>query len=176
MKTATQPILLFASALIAATALGANPPQELSHDDGEPAKKSSLAGSGHAVKFAVKGSNWLLTEVRIFGSRYGYPQPPTEDFHVWLCDKDFKSIADFPFPYSTFKRGQPEWVSFKVKPARVPKEFFVCVGFDPTATKGVYVSADKESSGHSYTGLPGREPKPFTGGDWLIRATVDPRR
>jgi len=150
--------------------------QGLAHDDGEMAKKSSMAGGGHAVKFAVKGADWFLTEVRIHGSRYGHPQPPAENFHVWLCDNDFKAITDFPFPYSAFQRGQPQWVTLKTKPTRVPAEFFICVGFNPTATKGVFVSYDKESSGNSRAGLPGREPRPFAGGDWLIRATVSEKR
>ena len=151
-------------------------PTELAHDDGTPAGKRSMAGGGHAVRFKVIGDGWCLTAVRVHGSRYGAPQPPKEDFHVWLCDADFKAIADFPFPYARFARGQPGWVTLDVKPTSLPAEFIVCVGFDPTATKGVYVSCDKEGGGDSLTGLPGKEGRAFQEGDWLIRVKVDQLR
>lgn len=81
-------------------------------------------------------------------------------------------IADFPFPYSKFARGTAQWVALKVTPTRVPPESFICAGFNPTATKGVYLSSDGEASGRSYVGLPGGDSRAFTGGDWLIRAIV----
>jgi len=146
---------------------------ELAHDDGVPAGKHSFAGGGHAIRFKVDGPDWYLTEVKVFGSRYGRPQPPKEDFHLWLCDKDFKTIADFPFPYATFARGDARWVTLAVKPTNVPAQFIICVGFSPTGTKGVFVHHDKEDSGNSLTGLPGRAGRGFSRGDWLIRANVD---
>ncbi len=149
--------------------------RELAHDDGQSAGKRSIAGSGHAVRFEAPGDSWYLTEVRIYGSRYGYPAPPKENFHVWLCDKDFKVISDNPFPYSKFPYGDPSWVTLKIKPTRVPAEFIVCVGFNPEATKGVYVHYDAEGSGNSLVGLPGRDGKDFEKGDWLIRAKLDKR-
>ncbi len=145
---------------------------ELALDDGEPAGTQSIAGSGHAVRFRVASDSQYLTSVRIHGRRYGSPRPPKEDFHVWLCDKDFNEIADFPFPYSKFPRGPAEWVSLGVKPTQVPREFIVCVGFNPTATKGVFVSRDDQSSGSSLTGVPGRPARVYDQGDWLIRATL----
>jgi len=149
--------------------------RELAHDDGRVAGRSSLAGGGHAVRFEVPGDNWYLTEVKIHGARYGYPAPPQEDFSVWLCDGDFKSIAKFSYPYAKFRTGSPRWVSLRMKPTRVPKSFIICVGFNPTATKGVFVSRDAEGSGNSLTGLPGQKGHPADGGDWLIRATVSQR-
>ena len=149
--------------------------RELAHDDGRVAGRSSLAGGGHAVRFEVPGDNWYLTEVKIHGARYGYPAPPQEDFSVWLCDGDFKSIAKFSYPYAKFQRGSPRWVSLRMKPTRVPKSFIICVGFEPTASKGVFVSRDAEGSGNSLTGLPGQKGRPADGGNWLIRATVSQR-
>ena len=146
---------------------------ERAHDDGKPAGKGSIAGGGHAVGFAVEGGSWYLTGVRIHGSRYGMPQPPREDFHVWLCDEEFKKVAEFSFPYASFARGQPGWVALKVTPTEVPKKFIVCVGFNPTATKGVFVSRDAEGGGKSLTGLPGQPSRAMGSGDWLIRAVLD---
>jgi len=149
--------------------------RELAHDDGRVAGRSSLAGGGHAVRFEAPGDNWYVTEVRIHGARYGYPAPPQEDFSVWLCDEDFKAIAKFSHPYGKFQRGSPRWVSLKMKATRVPKSFIICVGFNPTATKGVFVSRDAEASGSSLTGLPGQKGYPFDEGDWMIRVTVSQR-
>jgi len=74
-------------------------------------------------------------------------------------------------PYSKFKRGDPGWVSLRVKPTEVPKEFVICLNFNPERTKGVYISHDAE--GKSLVGLPGKPAGTFTGGDWLIRPRVD---
>lgn len=151
----------------------AGQPDELARDDGRQAGKQSTAGGGHAVRFETPGDGYCLTSVRFHGARYGAPAAPSEDFHVWLCDEDFKAIGDFPFPYSRVKYGSFGWVTLKIKPTRVPKTFLVCIGFNPTATKGVFLNYDAESSGHSLSGLPGGGKRPFDRGDWMIRATVD---
>jgi RNA polymerase sigma-70 factor (ECF subfamily) len=148
-------------------------PVELANDDGQTAGKRSMAGTGHAVLFTAPGSNWRLTGVRIYGSRYGTASPPKENFHVWLCDANFREIADFPFPYSTFTKGDPQDVILDVKPTRVPRRFVICVGFNPTRTKGVLVHHDRQGSGKSYMALPGRQGSHFDTGDWLIRAIVE---
>jgi hypothetical protein len=148
-------------------------PIQLAHDDGSSANMRSFAGGGHAVRFEAPGDAWYLTAIRIFGSRYGYPSPPRENFHIWLCDADFKVICDFPFPYATFTRGAPKWVTLSVKPTNVPSEFIICAGFNPTQTKGVFVHCDKEPSGNSLLGLPGREGRLFPEGDWMMRVELD---
>lgn len=151
----------------------AGKPRELAQDDGKIANKKSIAGGGHAVRFETGGGTWYLTSVSLHGSRYGYPTAPKEDFHVWLCDEQFKVITDFSMPYSRFQRGDPRWVPLKVKPTLVPEKFIVCFGFNPTATKGVFVSYDGQASGNSLVGVPGRKAGPFESGDWMIRATLD---
>ncbi len=148
------------------------PPQELKQDDGASVGKRSMAGSGHAVEFQAPSKNSYLTAVRLFGSRYGSPAPPAENAYVWLCDSDFKLIAAFPVAYANFQRGEAQWVNLGVKPTLVPEKFIIAVGFNPTATKGVYIHYDAAGSGHSFLGLPGGERRPLENGDWLIRAVV----
>lgn len=147
---------------------------ELVDDSGKAVSKNSFAGGGHAVRFSSAGPDWYLTAVKVYGARYGRPAAAREPFRLWLCDKDFKAIASFAFPYGLFPYGRRgRWVTLQVKPTQVPREFIVCVGFNPTATKGVFVYHDGESGGDSLTGLPGRQPRAFGGGDWLIRARID---
>jgi hypothetical protein len=149
------------------------PSQELARDDGKSAGSASIAGGGHAVRFEAPGDSYAVTEVRIYGSRYGYPAPPAENFHVWICDEDFKTISEHSFPYSKFPYGKsPRWVILKIKAQRVPQDFIVCAGFNPTGTKGIRVHRDAEGSGYSLTGLPGQPPEDFAKGDWLIRVKV----
>jgi len=148
-------------------------PLELTHDDGRQTGKGSFGGSGHVVRFEAPGDDWYLTDVRIYGSRYGRWLAPREDFHVCLCDKDFKIIADFAYAYSRFKRGQPRWVNLSVDPTNVPSEFIICVAFNPTQTKGVYVGYDGSASGNSYIGLAGKPGKGFDKGNWMIRVELD---
>ena len=153
-------------------------PQELALDDGVSAGIRSTSGSGHAVRFETPAANSVLTAVKIFGSRYGDDVPPKENFHVLLCDANFKAIADFPFPYSMFEKGGPKWVTLEVTPTKVPQRFIIWVGFNPTATKGVYVNYDKAVTSKngretSIAGTPGGVAVPFARGDWMIRAVVD---
>jgi len=146
-------------------------PTELKNDDGKAAGNSSFP-LGIASAFEAPGDEeYFLTQVRIHGSRYGYPKAPKEDFHVTLCDSDFNPIADFPFAYSKFTRSDPKWVTLRVKPTEVPKKFVICLDFKPERTKGVRVSHDKE--GKSLVGLPKKRAGGFTGGDWMVRASVD---
>ncbi len=144
----------------------------LSHNDGSTEGKKSIAGSGHAVLFEAPTEGYVLKAVRIYGSRYGYPAPPKENFHIWLCDKDLKVIKDFPFPYSRFARGNPKWVTLRVAPTPVPENFIICVGFKPQSTKGVYVHYDNSTSGNSFTGLPRRGSRVFNQGEWMIQALL----
>jgi len=144
-------------------------PRELANDDGKAAGRSSLAGSGHAVRFDAPGDSCYLTAVRLYGARYGGKDG---EFRVWLCDSEFRSITAFAFPYAEFAPGKPKWVELPVMPTLVPQQFIICVGFSPTAQHGVFLSRDKARSGSSFTGLPGEKPRPFDGGDWLMRAVL----
>lgn len=148
-------------------------PRVLSHDDGTQAGKSSIAGGGHAVRFSVPDGSAYLTAVEIYGARYGSPKAPNEEFRVWLCDEQFRAIAEFKMPYAKFERGEPKWVKLRLDPTNVPSKFIVCVEFNPAATKGVYVHYDGKDGVNSLTGLPGSEPRAFTKGNWMIRASVD---
>src|SRR5438552_2829541 len=98
--------------------------------------------------------------------------PPDQDFHVYLCDSDGKTIKDFPFPYKTFLRGGDRWYTLKLEATEVPKKFIVCLSFNPSASKGVYVHYDAKVDGDSRVGLPGELNDAFDKGDWMIRAIV----
>jgi RNA polymerase sigma-70 factor (ECF subfamily) len=148
-------------------------PRELALDDGKPAGRRSIAQSGHAVRFeAPEGSE--LVQVKVHGARYGLPRAPREDFVVFLCDDKFHKLAEFPFRYGNFERGEAKWVKLDVKRTKLPRTFYLGVDFDPTQTKGVYVSHDAKGSDRSVTGLPDEKPEPFTKGTWMIRAVVTP--
>lgn len=146
---------------------------ELALDDGSRAGKQSIAGGGHAVRFTTSGDDSELQAIRIYGSRYGEQQAPNEDFSVWLCDKNFRELKHFSFPYALFKqRGRAKWVTLDVEHTKLPTEFILCVAFDPHQTKGIYLYYDGSSSGHSFVGTPGGELDAYNKGDWLLRALV----
>jgi RNA polymerase sigma-70 factor (ECF subfamily) len=145
----------------------------LANDDGKSAGKWSFSGGGHGVKFTAPAEGCILKAVKLYGSRYGEYETPKEDFDVWLCDKNFNIIKNFKFPYSTFaKRGYTKWATLKVDDVELPKEFAICMAFDPHQTKGIYVYHDAKSNGLSYQGIP-PEMEPFKDGDWMIRAIVE---
>ncbi len=151
----------------------ARKPVEIKNDDGMAAGKKSFP-MGIASAFEAPGDGCYITQVRIHGSRYGQLPPPKEDFHITLCDTDFKPIADFPFAYSKFAHASQipsKWVTFRVKATEVPKKFVICLDFKAERTKGVYVSHDKE--GKSPVGLPNKKAGSFGGGDWMVRVSLD---
>jgi hypothetical protein len=150
----------------------AGKPIELALDDGQSAGMSTLPGGGHVVRFQAPDGTHCLTGIRIYGSRYGDPNPPKEDFRVMLFDKS-KRIADFSHPYAKFPYGNPRWVDLNIKPTPVPREFAISVKFDPTSRKGVFVHYDKEGSGNSQIALDCGVVEQHKKGDWMIRCTLD---
>lgn len=138
--------------------------------------KRSFADSGHAIKFQRPAEGKYLTALQLFGSRYGYPQPPAENFHVYLLDKDRKVLRELTYPYSLIERGEERWYTLPVPSIAVPEEFFVAVWFNAEATKGVYVGYDKGvRESHSYVGLPEEGFQPVQEGyDWMVRAYLTP--
>lgn len=149
--------------------------QVLGHDDGISAGKRSIAGSGHIVKFESPSKGCTLAAVKIYGSRYGTPVPPTDNATIYLCDENLKSLATFSVPYAKFTRGEPKWYTIPVTATNLPPHFVVCIAFNPAATKGVYVHHDAGTTGNSSVGLPGDKPaRAFDKGDWMIRAVVQP--
>jgi hypothetical protein len=100
------------------------------------------------------------------------PEPPKEDFHVYLLDKDRKVIKDFPFPYAKIPRGPMQWHTLELPSTDVPEHFYVAISFNPEQTKGIYLGLDKNvKESHSYVGLPedGFEPMDKSS-DWMVRA------
>ncbi len=148
-------------------------PLILGADDDSMEGRKSIAGGGHARKFASPGGgDWYLRAVWVYGARYGRPREASR-FDVALCDTELKSIASAKKPYTSFSRGDMEWVRLEVTPTRVPAEFYVCLNFRPTATKGVYVAFDDSTQGNSLVGTPGKPGSSFDAGDWMIRAELD---
>jgi len=58
-------------------------------------------------------------------------------------------------------------------PTRVPRQFYICLNFRPTGTRGVFVAFDTSTQGNSLTGTPGKPGRPFNQGDWMIRVELD---
>jgi len=139
--------------------------------------KRSLGGSGHATAFERPEGTTSVVAVQIFASRYGYPQPPDEDFHVYLLDGDQKVIKNLAFPYSTVERtGEMRWYTLPVPKVEVPEQFYVAVSFNPHRTKGIYLGCDKSvAQSHSQIGLPDSGFTKVTDGyDWMVRAYLVP--
>ena len=87
------------------------------------------------------GGEGYLSAIQIYASRYGYPQPPDEDFHVYVLDKDQKVLKEFLFPYSLIARGPERWYTLELPATEVPEQFHVALWFNAERTKGVYFSA-----------------------------------
>lgn len=151
-------------------------PARLSYNDGTAEGKKSIAGAAEFVSFTLPDEDAKVSAVRIHGSRYGYPQPPKEDFTIYFLNEDLsEAVATKTAPYSRFKRGPESWVEIKFpQPIELPKQFWVGVDFRAERTKGVYVSIDKSTDGsHSRVGLPGEEIRDAeVDGDWMIEVVL----
>jgi hypothetical protein len=139
--------------------------------------RKSLGGSGHAVEFQAPEKARWVEAVQIFGSRYGTPQPPKEDFHVTVLDAERKVLADVPFPYATVERGDMRWYMLRTPSIEVPERFTVAVAFNPGRTKGVYLGTDSNVElTHSLTGLPDRGFQEVAEKvDWMVRVVLSPK-
>lgn len=143
--------------------------------------KRSLGGSGHAIAFERPAAAKYLTMVQIYASRYGLPQPPSEDFHVYLLDNDQKVLQDFLFPYACIQYGASgSWHRLYVPATETPERFYLAFSFNPHQTKGIYLGFDKNvEQSHSYTGLPGQGFQPVPEKyDWMVQAwlTADAKK
>ena len=159
-----------------ALAAPATAPSVLKYGVGKPDGKRSLGGSGEMIRFTLPEKQNAVVGIRIHGSRYGTPQPPKEDFLVYILSEDRTQILHTEsFPYKLFERGDEKWVTVSFKsPAAASGTFWVAVDFRARQTKGVYVSFDTSTGGkYSKAGLPGTEAADVTfGGDWMIQALV----
>jgi hypothetical protein len=144
----------------------------LHYDDGTNEGQQSTSGSGHAVLFQKPDGNWLLDGINVFGSRYGEAKPPDANFTVYVCDEDFNPVSEFSRPYRLFQRGTNRWFKINIEPVRVPKRFYICLSFDPTNTRGVYVTYDESvEHSHSFSALPYTHVSDVESKyDWMIRA------
>lgn len=149
----------------------------VSHVGDTTTDKRSLGGSGHAIGFERPEGTTSVVGVQIFASRYGYPEPPAEDFHVYLMDRDRTVIKKVAFPYSTVERTRDmKWYTLPFPKVEVPEQFYVAISFNPHRTKGIYLGLDKSvTESHSYIGLPDRGFTKVTDGyDWMVRAHLVP--
>lgn len=127
----------------------------LYYDDGMAEGKLSSSGSGHAVLFQRPQGAWFLDRIDVLGARYGTAEPPKEDFAIYVCNDQFEPLHEFSRPYRLFQRGENQWFTISIDPVKIPQRFFICLFFNPTYTKGVYVAYDKSvERSHSRAALP----------------------
>jgi hypothetical protein len=144
----------------------------LYYDDGTAEGKWSFTGTGYAILFRKPQGAWLLERIDVFGARYGTHEPPREDFAIYICDEQFEPLHELNHPYSIFKRGKNQWFRIPVDPIKIPRRFYICLNFNPTSTKGVYVAYDQSvARSHSRLALPYTHVKDVEKKyDWMIRA------
>jgi beta-lactamase regulating signal transducer with metallopeptidase domain len=150
----------------------------LAYTDGTAEGKRSLGASGHAIRFERSAPNYserpFLEAVQIAASRYGSPEPPEEDFRLYVLNKDFQVVADLPYPYSMIERGDLQWYTLRTPSIELPETFYIALAFNPHQTKGIYLALDSSvASSHSLQGLPdsGYEAVDETY-DWMVRVLL----
>ena len=145
---------------------------ELGYVDETEEGKKSLGASGHAVAFERPPDAAYMEAVQVYASRYGNPQPPDDNFHLYILNDQFQILADIPLAYGLIDRGAMRWYTLRTPSIEVPERFYVGLAFNPHQTKGVYLGFDESvEKTHSLTGLPGEGYEPVEKGfDWMVRA------
>jgi hypothetical protein len=167
-------VAALAACLLSSCLSAGKAPRTLSNDDGSPDGQRSIAGASEIVEFAMPMGCSKVTGAMIYGSRYGYPTAPAEDFQVTVSKKDGTQASIELVPYSTFERASDKWytITFK-KPIKIKGDFVIAVNFNAQYDKGVYVSFDSTNGNkHSFTGSVSSMESSETGGEWMIRALV----
>lgn len=165
--------LLLAATVLAVVAVSQLRADGLQYGDGVMDGRKSIGGGGHLIFFdAGKESRWL-NKVEMFGSRYGYPTPPDEDFHLHVVDGNGAILRRVALPYSLWARGNEYWRDFAIRPIQVPQRFGIGLTFNAEQTKSVYVGTDAGPVSCSYSWPPGQQGEPVQGADWMVRATVE---
>ncbi len=151
---------------------------KVSHVDDTAEGKQSYGGSGFAVRFDRPEAATKLVAIELFASRYGLPQAPNEDIHVYLLDDDFKVLHDLAYPYRTFERGEERWYLLGVDSLEVPERFHIGFFFNAHQTKGIYMGKDTDvKESHSFQGTVEKGYKPVDGTyDWMVRTYLVPAR
>ncbi len=136
--------------------------------------KRSIAASGHCVEFSAPETLKFVEEVSIFASRYGLPEAPDEDFHIYILNGKKQVLADVPVPYGAVERADLKWYTFPTPAVEVTPKFFVALSFNPHQTKGIYLGFDKNvDTTHSYTGLPDSGFESVRDRfDWMVRVRM----
>jgi len=148
----------------------------LLYDDGKSDGKTSIAGATQTIVFEKPAGDWSLAQLHVFGSRYGYPAAPAENFDIYVCDGQMNVLKQYQRAYSTFDRGDPRWVIMPLERVLLTDKFYVLIHFHAEKTKGVYVHYDTSvPEAHSWVGVWGGETKPMKDqSDWMIRAVIAP--
>lgn len=149
-------------------------PTVLKHDDSVPAGIEAMSSDGFAMRFDTPDGRWCLRGLLIHGDGTGQFWPPDNSFLVWLCDRSFKTIAQFSFPCSLLDEERPKWITLPIEdPVLLPPHFILCVYVQQMPKRAIRVSHDRAGDGQALVGLPGVRSKSFGKGDWLIRAVID---
>ncbi len=149
-------------------------PRTIGFVDDTPDGQRSIGGAAKIVEFDMPDGCSRVNGIMLYGSRYGYPQAPAEDFTVTIAKADGSGAKDVKVPYGTIEWGNKKWytITFK-KPVKIRGKFLVAVDFNAQPTKGVYVSYDTSSgNAHSYVGSVTSKNLSEYGGEWMIKAMV----
>lgn len=146
----------------------------LHRDNGVETGFESISASGHAVQFTRPAQARYVEAVQIYASRYGTPEPPQEDFHLYILNEQQQVLADVPFPYSLIERGDKQWYTLRTPSIEVPEKFIVALNFNPHRTKGIYLAHTSTNAAacYSLTGLPGEGFEPWKPVEWMVRASL----
>ncbi len=146
----------------------------IAHVDNTAEGKRNYADTGFGVRFTRPEEAAHVVAIQIFCSRYGNPQPPEEDFHIYLMDDNWRLIKELTCPYARIARGQERWYTFGVSPTEVPRQFGVGLWFNARQTKGIYVGVDNDvSRSSSYTGTPDSGYRPIEQKQgWMVRVCL----
>jgi tetratricopeptide (TPR) repeat protein len=144
--------------------------RELAHEDGHKKGKTGFASIDEFyVRFETPEPNSYLKAVRIFGVRPVEVESDEPNFHILVCDADFTPIADYQFPLDQFEPHFRDWVTLTIKPTKISSQFAIGLIHEE---KALAVGYRPGKDGNSFFKSPRGKVRPYSRGNWLIRAIV----
>jgi hypothetical protein len=144
--------------------------EELAHEDGYNKGRTGFFSMNECfVRFETPEPNSYLKAVRIFGLRPDEVESIDPNFHILVCDANFTVIKDFQFRLDRFEPRFKDWVTLTTEPTKIPSEFAVGVTHQE---KALTIGFNPGKGGNSFFKSRRKKVRPYSRGDWLIRAIV----
>src|SRR5262245_57143729 len=147
----------------------------IKYHDGKPDGKDQVIGASKAIRFTLPKDGEKIGGIRIHASKYEHPKADNSIVINIRSADGTNVLSEQSASYSKFDVGEEKWVTVEFpKPVEVPKTFFLEIDDQASVYRGLIISWDSSSSGHSKYGHPKTGKMSGAGfkGDYMIEVLL----